>query len=99
MIAHIVCFQLKETEKASKDENIAEAKKLLDALPNKIDEINAFEVGINYNDTPAAYDLSLYSTFASKEDLEAYAIHPEHLKVVDFIKSCLQNRVVVDYEI
>ncbi|MEA1982327.1 MAG: Dabb family protein, partial [Campylobacterota bacterium] len=35
--------------------------------------------------------------FASKEDLNSYAIHPEHLKVVAFIKSVAKESKVVDY--
>jgi len=43
--------------------------------------------------------MSLYSKFNTKEDLKAYAIHPEHLKVVEFIKSVALESKVVDYEL
>ncbi|HEY9202830.1 MAG TPA: Dabb family protein, partial [Sulfurimonas sp.] len=38
-------------------------------------------------------------TFDTKEDLASYAIHPEHLKVVELIKSVTLESKVVDYEI
>lgn len=98
MIVHIVCFNIKATETSSKDENIEKMTSMLNALPKTISEIIDFEVGKNFNPTEAAYDISLYSTFKTKEDLESYAIHPDHLKVVEFIKTIATSRVVVDYE-
>ena len=62
------------------------------------DHQKEFEVGVNFNPSEAAYDVSLYSVFESKETLQAYVVHPEHQKVVQFIGSIAENRVVVDYE-
>ena len=96
MIVHIVCFKIEDN--SSKEENLSKMKKLLEELPSKIPQIIDFEVGLNYNESDAAFDVSLYSTFNSKEDLNAYAIHPDHLVVVNFIKTIATDRVVVDYE-
>jgi hypothetical protein len=41
--------------------------------------------------------MSLYSTFASKEDLDLYATHPAHLEVIAFIKEVVEKTRVVDY--
>jgi len=43
--------------------------------------------------------LSIITTFEDKAGLETYAIHPEHLKVVEFIKTVVSGSKVVDYEI
>ena len=32
-------------------------------------------MGLDFNQSPAAYDISLYTEFASKEDLNAYQVH------------------------
>ena len=64
---------------------------------NKIDVLNTMEVGINFDTAPRAMDLSLYSTFDSKEDLNTYAVHPEHLKVVEKIKEVTLSSKVSDY--
>ncbi len=93
MITHIVSFKLKEE---NKDANIQQMKSLLEALPAKIAEIKDFEVGVNF--VEGGYDVVLYSTFASQEDLKTYAVHPDHLEVVAFIKQVISDRVVVDYE-
>ena len=42
-------------------------------------------------------DIVLYTTFGSKEDLNAYAIHPLHLEVVEFVKKVVAERRVVDF--
>ena len=94
MIVHIVMFQFKDE---NKEQNIAKTKDLLNALVNKIDELISLEVGVNFDTAERAYDLSLYSKFASKEDLNSYAVHSEHLKVVEFIKTVVQGSKVVDY--
>ena len=94
MIVHIVMFTFKEENKAK---NIAIVKDKLEALEGLIDELQSMEVGINFNKSERAMDLSLYSTFESEEDLKAYAVHPEHLKVVELIKEVTEVSKVVDY--
>jgi len=94
MIVHIVMFTFKEQNKR---ENIEKAKEMLLALRNTIDVLVSIEVGVNFDTAQRAMDLSLYSEFQTKEDLETYAVHPEHLKVVEFIKSVTEYSKVVDY--
>ncbi len=96
MIVHIVMFKFKDENKES---NIKEVVKRLNALVELIPELKSMEVGVNFTDSERAFDLSLYSTFETKEALGAYAIHPEHLKVVELIKSVTLESKVVDYEI
>jgi len=96
MIVHIVMFKFKDEDKSS---NIEKVKDALNALPEKIDELNSIEVGVNFADEARAFDLSLYSTFDSLENLKVYATHSEHLKVIELIKSVTVESKVVDYEI
>ncbi|MDY0123152.1 Dabb family protein [Sulfurimonas sp.] len=96
MIVHIVMFKFRNE---SKESNIKEVVKRLNALVELISELKSMEVGVNFTDSERAFDLSLYSTFDTKEDLASYAIHPEHLKVVELIKSVTLESKVVDYEI
>lgn len=94
MIVHIVMFKFKEENKAI---NIARVQAKLNRLEDLIPELKSMEVGINFTESERAFDLSLYSTFESEEDLKAYAVHPEHLKVVEVIKSVTLESKVVDY--
>jgi len=100
MIKHIVMWKLKDTARGvSKDKMAAELKSVLESLKDKISVIREIEVGLDFNKSAAAYDVVLYSEFDSKEDLQTYQKHPEHVKVVDFVNEIRDERAVVDYEI
>ena len=94
MIVHIVMFKFKEE---NFDKNIKEVTAKLNALVPLIPELKCLEVGVDFSRSERAFDLSLYSTFSTKDDLKAYAVHPEHLKVVELIKSVTSESKVVDY--
>lgn len=102
MIKHIVMWTLKdEALGKTKSENRAAMKAMLESLPAKIPglavELEAVTDGL-FESVPAT-DIALYTVFRSKEDLKAYAVHPEHQKVVEFIKSVAAERRVIDYEV
>ncbi len=100
MIKHIVFWRLKENaEGASKEENAATLKQILEALKESIPEIIHIEVGMNGIESPAAFEVALYSEFASFDDLKIYQAHPEHLKCKEFVEKVTSERAVVDYEI
>jgi hypothetical protein len=98
MIKHIVLFKFKEdlpdVEKKSKMQKI---KTGLEALAEKVETLKKMEVGINCNQDEE-YDLSLTSEFDSMEGLNAYAVHPEHLKIGKIIREILDKRACVDYD-
>jgi fructose/tagatose bisphosphate aldolase len=95
MIVHIVMFDFKKENKA---ENIAKTKVMLESLVEKVESLLSMEVGIDFNGSERAMDLSLISTFETKEGLSEYATHPAHLEVVAFIKEVTELSKVVDYE-
>lgn len=95
MIVHIVFFKFKEEQKK---ENIKKSKELLLSLLDTVPTLKLIEVGENFANEERAMDLSIITHFDSVEDLQIYAIHPEHLKVVDFIKQVVEYSKVVDYE-
>ena len=94
MIRHIVMFDFK---KENKKENIQKAKEMLENLINTIPTLKSMEVGINFSSEGRAMDLSIITSFEDKAGLEEYAIHPEHLKVVEFIKTVVNSSKVSDY--
>ena len=96
MVKHIVMWKLKEfAEGADKKANAIKMKKMLEALRGVIPGAYKMEVGINYN--PAGYDVVLYSEFNDHDALEGYQIHPEHLRVKEFIHKVISDRAVADY--
>lgn len=101
MIKHIVMWKLlEEANGYSKQENAKEFKSQLESLIPKIEAIVSMEVGIGYLEAGGAvFDMVLTTSHATKEDLNTYAVHPEHQKVVSFAKTIVAERRVVDYEV
>lgn len=98
MIKHIVMFRLQESALGkSKDENLQELKVLLQSLQEKIPIVRCLEVGINIGSSASASDIALYSEFDDMQALEDYRIHPEHIKIVEFIDKVCSERRVADY--
>lgn len=95
MVKHIVAWNIKESEDKKLVGNTLKEK--LEGLKSEIDFIQKIEVGINFNSSEAAHDIVLYSEFLSKEDLDAYIVHPAHVKVGEYVRSVVKDRVVVDY--
>ena len=102
MVRHIVMWTLKEeAEGRDKAGNAAEMQARLLALPAKLPQVRELEVAVGeavFAAVPPA-DVVLYSTFDSREDLQAYAGHPLHLEVVEFIKKVVAERRVVDIDV
>lgn len=93
-------WKLKDVaEGKTKAENAETMKKLLEALPKNIEVLKSVEVGINVleGDSEAICDVVLTTECETKDDLKLYADHPDHQKVVSFIKKVVSERRVVDY--
>lgn len=99
MITHIVMWQLKaHTNGRSKLENAMSIKTMLEGLKDHIEGIIKLEVGINILDSNQSYDIVLNSAFVNQEALDAYQVHPKHVKVSNDITDLREKRIVVDYE-
>ena len=96
MIKHIVMWKFKD-EVAETDK--LEMKRLLESLKGVVPSLKDIEIGMDLVGSDASKDMVLYSEFDSLEDLQAYAGHPEHLKVVEFVKPLVCERHVVDYRV
>ena len=100
MIKHIVMFKFaEEKEGRSGRENAAIAKGMLEALQGVVPTLKASKISLNSEKaTPANFELVLETEFEDMAGLSEYATHPEHIKVVAFIKSVITARACVDYE-
>ncbi len=100
MVRHIVMWKFKDSaEGKSREENIEIVRDGLYSLVGIIDEIKKMELGADISHTDASMDLALLTEFESVEDLKKYAVHPEHVKVADYVKKVTLTRVVLDYNI
>ena len=94
MLVHIVMFKFKEENKKA---NIIQAKQMLENLMGAVPTLRSMDVGVNMIESDRAMDLSIIAVFESKEGLDAYDVHPEHQKVVAFIKSVVEYSKATDY--
>jgi hypothetical protein len=90
-------WKLKE---ANKKENAQKIKKDLEALKGIIKELEYIRVSFNIDTAPQNnFDVLLDSRFRTLEDLNIYANHPDHVRAVEFIKTVIEQRVAIDYEV
>jgi len=95
MVVHVV---LEFREDANKAENIRKAKDMIDSLEGLIPSLLSMKTGINFSREERAMDLCLRAEFEDRKGLREYAEHPEHLKVIEFLKTVSEYSKVVDYE-
>ena len=95
MITHIVFFKLAEPT----PENIAAVQAKLLSMQGKIPQLRHLEAGLDFIRSERSYDVALFTKFDSREDLQAYQVHPYHSgDVVPLMKSLCSSVVAVDYE-
>lgn len=93
MVKHIVMWKLRDKSDA------AEIKERLEALAGKIPGLLKIEVGIDFLESEQSADVVLYSELESREALDTYQNHAEHMAVVPLVKAAAVSRTVVDYDV
>ena len=100
MIKHIVLWKPKDQAQGNdKAGNARLIKEKLEALKTKVPGLMNLEVGIDFSGTDSSADVALYAEFASREALEEYQDHPEHLAVSAFVMGVRSERRLADYEV
>ncbi|MHB1323960.1 MAG: Dabb family protein [Coriobacteriia bacterium] len=99
MIKHIVAWRFKDEALGStKAENLLRAKEALESLRGIVPGLLHLEAGIDVRAASDPWDIALYSEFDSRDSLNAYQTHPEHVKVAGLIAEMREARAAVDYE-
>jgi hypothetical protein len=97
MIRHIVLFKIKAGIGPDKVERLTEALRALkDTTSGYMVEC---EVAIDEGRKSNSYDVCLNSVFRNMDELEKYAVHPEHVKVLDMVRELCAPTIKVDYPI
>ncbi len=94
MVKHIVFMKFED-----KNQIKIVKEKLLGMREGLGDLLKDIEIGINFSNSPRAFDLALVTLFENREDLKTYSTHPVHLPVIEYIKSVNGETKVVDYEL
>ena len=94
MIKHIVIWRLKEE---NREENAQKIKESLESLNGQIPGLLHLEVGIDFSKQESSGDIVLYSEFETKEDLDAYIVHPKHVAAGALVREAVCDRRMIDY--
>lgn len=99
MIRHLVMWQVRGDEPREKAANIARLKRSFESLRGRIPGLVTLEVGVDTSGIDYACDVVLFSEFVSQDALDAYASHPEHLRVKRELGDLRTARHQVDYAV
>ena len=95
MITHVVMMKFKD---AVAPQAIDELERLLDGLPDQIDEIQSYDFGRDVLRSERSYDFAIVSVFANLDTLKHYQDHPAHRVVAQKLGTLCAHIAVVDYQ-
>jgi heme-degrading monooxygenase HmoA len=99
LIRHIVMWNVRGASQAEKDAGVEQLRRGFHSLRGRVPGLLHLEVGADQSRVDYACDVVLYSEFESQEALDAYATHPEHLRVKQDIGDLRIARHQVDYRV
>ena len=95
MLTHIVIWKYREDV----EQEVREAHVLmLRSLALVITDLKSLDVGFDILNLPRSYHTGLVATFRDRAGLEAYTVHPEHIKAADFGRNISEHVASVDFE-
>jgi hypothetical protein len=95
MLTHIVLWKYRaDVPLATREAHVAGLRSVSDVVPG----IESFSVGFDMLHLARSYDTGLAAVFRDRAALEAYTVHPEHVKVADFGRSLSDHVASVDFE-
>lgn len=98
MHKHIVMWNLRADSHVERAQATQLVKCKFEDLRGRIPGMLHLEVGIDTSRVSYACDVVLYCEFDSQQSLDAYATHPEHLRVRQELGNLRVTRHQVDYQ-
>jgi hypothetical protein len=101
MIRHIVLFQLASTDAAERRAQIDAARAALVRLVGIVPGLRRLDVHANALDDARNADFVIDADFDDLAAVEAYAVHPEHVKAADYIATIRKDgsRAAIDFQV
>ncbi|HYJ87590.1 MAG TPA: Dabb family protein [Pyrinomonadaceae bacterium] len=95
MLTHLVIWKYRtDIEPEVREEHVH----MLRSLAIKISAVQSLQVGFDVLGLPRSYDTGLVAVFPDRAGLEAYTIHPEHIKAAEFGRTISAHVASVDFE-
>lgn len=94
MLTHVVIWKYRaDVEQLAREEHV----NLLRRLGTIIPEVQSLAVGFDSLHLPRSYDTGLVAVFTDRAGLDAYTVHPEHVKVAEFGRNISEHVASVDF--
>jgi hypothetical protein len=95
MLTHIVIWKYRaEVPQTTREEHVTKLRSLSSLVP----EIESFSVGLDILHLSRSYDSGLVALFRDRAALDAYTVHPDHVKVAEFGRAISESVASVDFE-
>jgi hypothetical protein len=94
MLTHIVIWKYRDNVSEETRKTHVEA---LRSLTTIIPEVKSLQVGFDVLGLARSYDTGLVAIFDDRAGLDAYTVHPEHVKVADLGRSISAHVASVDF--
>jgi hypothetical protein len=97
MINHIVMWNVRGDSASEKAAAVAQIQRSFESLRGRIPGLLHLELGVDSSRIDYACDVVLYTEFDTQASLDAYASHPEHMRVKHEVADLRITRHQVDY--
>ena len=95
MLTHIVIWKYRDdVEPEVRETHVA----LLRSLATTIPVIESLAVGFDVLKLPRSYHTGLVAVFRDRAALQAYTVHPEHIKAAEFGRTITEHIASVVFE-
>ncbi|MGW9022151.1 Dabb family protein [Leucobacter chromiiresistens] len=98
-LRHIVSWKFAGETREERDAHAARAIAALEPLQSLVPSVRALSVHRNELFDGANHDLTLIADFDDEAGLAEYAAHPDHLPVIDLMKSITTARAASDFTV
>ncbi len=98
MIRHVVMWKFEAQDAAGKAEAYEAVRGALEPLAH-LDGIQSLRVTRNTEDVDGNSDAVLIGDYDSREALDAYLVHPEHVAAVAIVRSHTVARAAIDFAV
>ncbi len=94
MLTHIVIWKYRaDVDDKTRNEHVHSLRRLATVIP----EVKSLEVGFDVLHLPRSYNTGLVAIFEDRAGLDAYTVHPEHVKVAEMGKTISEHVASVDF--
>jgi len=98
MARHIVAWTLAAESAPEREAAIAGMRERIGSLVGVVPGLISAELAADAGRTAGNWDVVLVSEHATVADIDAYQVHPEHIRVAAWIRTVVSGRMCVDVE-